>query len=214
MIYKKSPGVDRREFMKGVFSCGAFFGFGCSCLLAKDNISSIQVSGRNQKFSIPSGYTYEQVLNFAFKNWYIPIMKSLQETLERDKFLNFLQSASYNSYYKRNKRNFRKIKSKTVRSLIENFWEPMKKSRLWGTCINTEILQKTDRKGVVRMTECLVAKIFRENDAADIGYAGICHADFAVAEAFNPRIKLVRNQCLMKGDKCCLFEYSLGYKIN
>ena len=59
------------------------------------------------------------------------------------------------------------------------------------------------------MPACLVAKTFREADAADIGYAAICYADFSVANAFNPEIVLTRNKCLMNGDDCCLFEYDL-----
>jgi hypothetical protein len=59
------------------------------------------------------------------------------------------------------------------------------------------------------MSDCLVAKAIRDAGAADIGYAAICHADFAVAHAFNPDIELTRNQCLMNGDDCCYFEYSL-----
>ena len=61
------------------------------------------------------------------------------------------------------------------------------------------------------MNECLYAKTFRENDAGDIGYAAICIADFAVTDEFNKSIKLTRNSCLMKGDSCCLFEYSMNH---
>ncbi len=41
----------------------------------------------------------------------------------------------------------------------------------------------------IRVTECLWAKMFREENAADIGYAGICHPDYAAARGFNPKIK-------------------------
>ena len=72
-----------------------------------------------------------------------------------------------------------------------------------------EVLDKSKNTGVIKMTECLFAKTFRENDAEKIGYAAICNADFAVTNEFNPNINLVRNKCLMNGDKCCLFEYEL-----
>jgi hypothetical protein len=85
----------------------------------------------------------------------------------------------------------------------------MSRSRLWRHTIPVEIVEKSPSHGIVRMNDCLVAKTFRDAGAADIGYAAICHADFAVAHAFNPQIELTRDQCLMKGDDCCYFEYSL-----
>ena len=107
--------------------------------------------------------------------------------------------------------NFQKIEDRSVQSLIENFWEPTQKSKFGNAIMTIEIPKKTRNKATVKMTECLFAKTFREHDAGDIGYAAICHADFAVTEVFNPKIKLVRDQCLMKGDECCLFEYSLDF---
>ena len=87
------------------------------------------------------------------------------------------------------------------------------KSKFGNATLTIEITDKSKEKGVIKITECLYAKTFIENDASDIGYAAICHADFAVAEEFNPDIKLTRNKCLMNGDECCLFEYFLDEKI-
>ena len=99
---------------------------------------------------------------------------------------------------------------KSVKSLIESFWEPTQKSKFGNAVLTIEILEKLPDQGSVKIAECLFAKTFRENDAGDIGYAAICHADFAVTAEFNPKIKLTRNKCLMSGDDCCLFEYTFS----
>jgi predicted hydrocarbon binding protein len=161
------------------------------------------------KFKNDSGFTYEQVFNFAFGNWYIPYMKGMQAEIGKEIFLELLKRVGNNFYRNSVKPRFGRIKNKNVRSLIENFWEPTQNSKLWGTSLTIKIPEKKDTQGKVKITECLVAATFRENDAGEIGYAAICDADFAVANAFNPKIKMTRNKCLMKGHGCCLFEYTM-----
>jgi hypothetical protein len=135
-------------------------------------------------------------------------MKQLQKEIGDKKFLKLLMKAGDDHYRSRVQSNFKKIEDKSVQSFIENFWEPTQKSKFGNAIMTIEILEKSKNRGKIKMSECLFAEIFRDNDASEIGYAAICHADFAVVNKFNPAIQLVRNQCLMKGDVCCLFEYS------
>ena len=136
-------------------------------------------------------------------------MKGLEAEIGKEKLLEILKKVGWSLYEESTKQNFRDLKKRDVESLIDNFWAPMQKSRLWSHTIPIEIIKKSPSEGIVKMPECLVAKTFREADAADIGYAAICHDDFSVANAFNPEIILTRNKCLMKGVDCCLFEYAL-----
>jgi len=46
----------------------------------------------------------------------------------------------------------------------------------------------------------------RELNATDIGYAVICHGDYAYCQGFNPKIRLIRTKTLMQGDDCCEFR--------
>ena len=161
------------------------------------------------KYKTTSDLTYEQVFSFAFKNWYIWYMKGLEAAIGKEKFLEMLKKVGWTLYEERSKENFRDIQNRDVASFISNFWAPMQKSKLWSHTIPVEIIKLEPSEGIVKMPECLVAKTFRDADAADMGYAAICNADFAVINAFNPKIKLTRNKCLMNGDDCCLFEYTL-----
>jgi len=60
----------------------------------------------------------------------------------------------------------------------------------------------------IRVTECLWAKTFREAGAAAIGYAVVCHGDYAECQAFNPHIRMIRTKTLMQGDDCCNHRWS------
>jgi len=201
---------NRRNFFTKILPVSALVSIGCKSLLAMNVSESPGVASQNpHKFRNDSGFTYEQVFNFAFGNWYIPYMKGMQAELGKEKFLELLKRVGNEFYRNSEKPGFGRIKNKNVRSLIENFWEPTKNSKFWGTSLTIKILEKKDTQGKVKITECLVAKTFRGNDAGEIGYAAICDADFAVANAFNPEIKMTRNKCLMRGHGCCLFEYTM-----
>lgn len=207
---KSNNRVDRRDFITKSLACGAFVGMGCPGLLAMNIQEGVSNPLQAEhKFQTAANLTYEQLFNFAFKSWYIRYMKGLEAEIGKEKFLEILKKVGWTLYEESTKRNFRDLKKRDVESLIANFWAPMQKSRLWSHTLPIEIIKQSPSEGIVKMPECLVAKVFRENDAADIGYAAICHADFAVAKTFNPKIKLIRNKCLMKGDDCCLFEYTL-----
>ena len=206
-----SNSVDRRDFITKSLSCGAFVGMGCPGLLAMNIQEDVSNPVQDKhKFQTATNFTYEQLFNFTFRSWFISYMKRLQEEIGTEKFLELLTKAGDKHYRSRVKSNFEKIKDKSVQSLIENFWEPTQRSKFGNAIMTIEIPEKSPNKGTVKITECLFAKTFRENDAGDIGYAAICHADFAVAEEFNPDIKLTRNKCLMNGGECCLFEYTLN----
>jgi len=207
---KSNTQADRRDFIIKSLAWGALMGIS-SCGLQKMDIQE-DVSNSMQdkhKFQTPINFTYEQLFNFTFRSWFISYMKRLQKEIGSKKFLEFLNIVGDDHYRSRVKSNFKKIENKSVQSFIENFWEPTKKSNFGSAIMTIEIPKKSTNKGIVKMTECLFAKTFRENNAGDIGYASICHADFAVAHEFNPDIKLIRNKCLMNGDECCLFEYLL-----
>jgi hypothetical protein len=45
--------------------------------------------------------------------------------------------------------------------------------------------------------------VFRDGDAADIGYAMVCYPDYAVAKGLNPKLQLIRAKTLMQGDDSC-----------
>ena len=208
---KSNNQVDRRDFITKSLACCAFVGMGCPGLLAMNIQQNVSNPLQDEhKFQTATNFTYEQLFNFTFRSWFISYMKRLQEEIGTEKFLEFLTKSGDAHYRSRVKANFEKIEDKSVQSFIEKFWESTQKSKFGSSIMTIEIPKKSTNSGTVKMTECLFAKTFTENDAGDIGYAAICHADFAVAEEFNPNIKLIRNKCLMNGAECCLFEYTLN----
>ena len=62
-------------------------------------------------------------------------------------------------------------------------------------------------KLVVHTTSCIYAKVCRELDAVELGYTMNCATDFALAQVFNPNLRLERTMTLMQGDPYCNFEW-------
>jgi len=61
-----------------------------------------------------------------------------------------------------------------------------------------------------KYTLCLPAKILREMNAADIGYALECSPADAFVKAFNPKMKSIIVKNIMKGDSVCIERIVLG----
>jgi hypothetical protein len=80
----------------------------------------------------------------------------------------------------------------------------------WRHVLTFELVENTAKAAEIKVTECLWAKTFREANAADIGYAFVCHGDFAYAPAFNPKMKMIRTKTLMQGHDCCNHRYVIG----
>lgn len=60
-----------------------------------------------------------------------------------------------------------------------------------------------------RVKHCLWAKSFRESEAGGTGYAMVCSADFAIAAAFKPKLRLAREKTLMQGQDCRHFRCAM-----
>jgi len=52
-------------------------------------------------------------------------------------------------------------------------------------------------------TECILAKVFKEMGAENLGHIMCCQPDFETTPAYCPNVYLKRSKSLMKGDSYC-----------
>ena len=71
-----------------------------------------------------------------------------------------------------------------------------------------EVLENTPDRYVFAVKECLWAKVYRDENAGDLGYCLECSTDFIFAATCNPKLTLQRKKTLMQGDDCCEFTYT------
>lgn len=59
----------------------------------------------------------------------------------------------------------------------------------------------------IEVTECALVEPIQKADAGLIGNAWLCHGDYGHAHGYNPKIRLVRDKTLVKGDSVCNHRY-------
>jgi len=135
-----------------------------------------------------SGMSYQEVCDFAFKEFYVPFMQSLEEQIGREKFMEILKRAGDENGAQRGR-----IAAKNLpKNDLAAYAASIKNNEYFIHILTYEIVEETDEAFEMRITECLWAKTFLEANATDIGYATLCHTDYAYIPAYNPKIKFIR----------------------
>jgi len=146
--------------------------------------------------------SWEAVFRFAFQRNYIPTMKALAAQIGNEKFIRMLQETA--SEMARTGIAKRPTAKFDFAGLVAGMKSP---PPLYQHTLVAEIVEDSAQAFEYRISQCLWAKMFREEDAGDIGYAAVCYPDYAVASALSPKLKLVRTKTLMQGHDCCNHRY-------
>ena len=193
----------RRDFILKSFSSCALCFVTASTVFGSDKKLHPIASDQQHKFQSDSGMSIQGAYNFAFKEWYIPAMKNLMKQIGREKFIDMLKTSSEmlhvpdeDAYINYDERTLSEWATR-IKNVCEN----------WSDRITFEILNNNESVFEMKFTECLWAKTFREADASEIGYAGVCYQDYPMTKAFNPNLKLIRDKTLMQGQDCCHFKW-------
>jgi hypothetical protein len=156
-----------------------------------------------QKYSDKTDMTWEELFKFAYGNA-IPVMKNLSDQIGKEKFLDMLKKATSEAAVREIEETYRNKPKRDLATLVAEMKQP---DSLYKHTLTYEFVKDTEKEVDLRITECLWAKTFREANAADLGYAMICHGDIAATKAYNPKLTMNRPKLLMKGDDECRFHY-------
>lgn len=204
MTIQKNIDTSRRLFLTRMLSGGVFL-----CLGGPPCVTA---AGRNvlpgqHKFLDDSQMSFKEVYAFAFQGAFIPTLQNLAEAYGGETFIEQLKDASSKSAAQYMKSQAQNMPSNDFASFKTFFKE---EDYFWSHVLTKKVVEETETAIEVKITECLWAETFRSAGAADIGYAVICHPDFAMYNAFNPHIHLVRTKTLMEGDDCCNHRLEWG----
>ena len=134
---------------------------------------------------------------------FVMYAKAVEKELGKEKSSGLLKKMATEMNLERGKRQAKNSKDLSLKSYTRMFAEP----KNWEGMLIMEIVEDTDTAFELKVSDCITAAVFRDADAAEIGHSCVCWGDYAWAEGFNPKIKLVRDKTLMQGDKYCNHRY-------
>lgn len=178
---------NRRQFLSKLLPAGMISCICCPKMLAasqKDH--SDEILNPDASYKVRSEMSYESIFNFAFRDHLIPVLKELSTRYPKEEFLAMMKDTASQAFTRKD------VMDKSSKNLNQVFWKHV---------IEREVVEDSDTAFELKITKCLWEKVYREADAADLGYALVCHTDFATAEASGQ--KLIRTKTLMNGDDCC-----------
>ena len=192
--------ANRREFLLSVAPTGALACLGCGGLCRLLLGSRLPAQDSQHKFDADSQMSFQKVYSFAFAENLVPLLKSLGKEMPPGELVERLKRAGedWGAEYGAIRR--KEFPADDFAAVKNWFGE---RTRFWEHVQTWTVVEDTDSVFRMETTECLWAKTFRENDAADIGYATICHPDFAAVRAFNSKCRYERTTTLMQGHPRC-----------
>jgi hypothetical protein len=156
------------------------------------------------KFQEKMELTYEQHFRDKYEEM-VHLARELERVLGREKAFGIIGKA-YERHWVESTR-----KEMAEREPIKNFEDfkafMKEDSPFWSHVLTYTFPEETPQKICMHVTECLWAKTFKEMNALDLGYIMFCQVDFAMAQAYHPKIKVKRTKTLMQGDSHCDFAY-------
>lgn len=196
---KEQTDQNRRKFLFSILPVCAFGCLGFS--RAFDNNQSgqnVKEAAEETKFQNEFCRTYEKVWQWRY-HYYIDLMEELAKVVGRAELMEMIKKGKDAIKMKgaENNPNFK----------LSEFGNYVKNSEYFNNALTFEIIENTDTLFEIKITRCLWAKTFQEKNAADIGYATICHGDFSGAKAMHPKLHLDRTKTLMQGFDCCHERY-------
>ena len=190
---------SRRQFLLKTITAGSLLGLGCPKLLASARTPGV--------FEESSDEAVVETLRFILTN-NIGIYKGLEKELGSEKLIKMLQQITADNWAVGIKEMTKDIKERNIENyakLIASFMS----STPYSTVLKYEITHQDDKVLEIKYTKCLFAEIFREMNAADIGWALECSAGNTVAKIYNPDMKFSNPKNLMKGDSFCIERFEL-----
>ena len=80
--------------------------------------------------------------------------------------------------------------------------------------LDYQVIEQSQDAFGLNVTRCRYAEFYKELGEPELGFLLVCTADFAVADGFDPDIKLTRTQTIMQGAPHCDFRYRRAKQID
>jgi hypothetical protein len=197
-----SNNSNRRDFLSKCFGAGSMICLGC--LAAGANTS-------NSVFSevVPqTGLSYEETIRYAL-GYSVPILKKMQAKMGKAPFFDALETSTSSNMTEVITAMTKDMKDRSMKKFGELVVKILSAPPLKDG-FQYEIVENSDKAFELKFTGCIMAKLYRELNASNIGYAVECHPWDAAVKAFNPNARCIKERNMMIGDSYCNERYELA----
>ena len=195
---------NRRQFLQSVVPAGCF-----ACVLQGPLLEATRPWEEKSPVPLPdpdsdSHWTYRRIYRFAYRQWMIPHLENLAESVGgRAELVEMLKRSSLAL----GRRYGESAGASTFEEFVDFMEGAFENSEIYQSTITWEPLNVTDEGLEIRINSCLWAETFRDAGAADLGYAVTCYQDVGMAEAFGEILTMERPSTLMEGGEACVFRF-------
>ena len=200
------PG--RREFLAKQLFAGTLLGLGCQSMLALPKaFAGTQEAQQETSPEQQSGMTAGEVLKFTI-GYCVPLFQRMEKGLGKKRLIRMLTKASAENNAKMISTMVKDLPARDMNAFAD-LMDGFMKTKPYDKALKYEVVEKTPQALEIKYTECLVARLYREMNAADIGYAIECSPGDVIAKSFNPKMKATNPKNAMKGDSVCIARFEL-----
>ena len=167
-----NSGSSRRKFLTKHLPAGALMCLGCKSLLsAPSELMKPQEAAQKAKYLLNSGMSVEDVFKFAYGSS-IPIYKYIGSKIGKEKLIALLKEASAENgaTFIKSLTQGKPGDMKAFADFVKNYLS----TPPYDKAVSYEITEQSDKVFEAKYTGCLIAKLYKEMDASDIGYAIEC----------------------------------------
>jgi predicted hydrocarbon binding protein len=194
----------RRAFLKAALPGGALLCLGGRCLLGSPRFQEkAQAAGPKHKFLEDSGMSFTEVFRAVYAPQ-VSLFRGLEKEIGSEKLVAMLKRVIDENARLESAEFAKQLGKNDLAVYTKQLKEP---SRFWQHALTFQTVEDTPQAYEVKVTECIWAKTLREAKAADLGYILSCYGDYAAAEGFNPKMRMIRTKTLMQGDDFCNHRY-------
>jgi hypothetical protein len=197
---------NRRDFIKWVVpACfGAYIGMRSLSVFAQTKQEE-NLQDDKHKFDrqMKQPLTWKQYFEAEYVSHFIPYLKILGKEIGKEKVISSLKKLAIQEAEQFAK-DFVEAKGRNDLSVFKYYGPDTPGIK---NMLTVEVIEDTENAYEIKITECLWAKVFRDADAVDYGYAAVCSGDVPFAQLVNPNIYLDLKGTIMQGKSTCYLRY-------
>lgn len=196
--------LNRRQFISRIIPACSIMCLGTDRILASataETTSIVQEAKHKFDNEFTRKLTNRQFFAVQYRE-FIGLAKALEEKMGKEKAIEFLKKYTHEKMLKYGEQHAQRSPDNSFKTYVKTF-DPAR----YGETLTMEIVEDTENAYELKVTECIWASTFLAAKAGDIGFASVCFGDYAWAEGFNPKIKLIRDKTLMQRFDHCNHRY-------